>query len=145
MHDERRTHEHSLISAFIVSEKRARILESLDHPKRRRKFLDTLYHFRDLDPRWIQPIPAGEHTPSAIASRLRRLGAPADCWIISSNPDLDGRSLDLIDALTQIVGRGEGAILSCLPGELAYFEGEDAGYRLTLCRPPRRAGENLTG
>jgi hypothetical protein len=32
--------------------------------------------------------------------------------------------MELLAALKQIVGNGTGTVLSCIPGRLAYFEGE---------------------
>jgi len=32
--------------------------------------------------------------------------------------------MDLLAALKEIVGRGWGTVISCLPGQLGYFEGE---------------------
>ncbi len=41
----------------------------------------------------------------------------------------------LTDALAAVVGRGFGTILVCIPGSLAYYEGEDPGERYILERP----------
>jgi hypothetical protein len=50
------------------------------------------------------------------------MGAPETCHVIGG--EHDGKDMDLLTALKQIVGYGTGTVLSCLPGKLAYFEGE---------------------
>src|SRR6266851_942815 len=54
-----------------------------------------------------------------------RFGALEDVWVISDDSTFDSQECDLEEALTHIWGRGIGSILSCVPGKLAYFEGEE--------------------
>jgi hypothetical protein len=65
---------------------------------------------------------------------LRAHGAPADCYVLSEKKDLDGHTVPLEAALDAVVGRGMGALLSCIPGRLGYFEGEVSGERYVLER-----------
>jgi hypothetical protein len=51
------------------------------------------------------------------------LGAPETCHVISEG-ELDGKEMDLASALKEAVGNGVGAVISCVPGRLGYFEGE---------------------
>lgn len=44
--------------------------------------------------------------------------------------------MDLSDALIQVIGRGQGTFISCIPGELAYFEGEEPRERHICRRKP---------
>jgi hypothetical protein len=62
---------------------------------------------------------------------LKSKGAGLTCWVISEDPDIDGREIDLRTALEKVSGRGIGTVLSCIPGKLAYFEGEDETLLLT--------------
>ena len=50
------------------------------------------------------------------------MGAPETCHVIGG--EHDGKDLELLTALKQIVCYGTGTVLSCIPGKLAYFEGE---------------------
>ena len=50
------------------------------------------------------------------------MGAPETCHVIGGKHD--GEDVELLTALKQIVGYGTGTVLSCVPGKLAYFEGE---------------------
>jgi hypothetical protein len=52
------------------------------------------------------------------------------CWVISEEGDLDGKELLLSKVMQEILGRGMGTFLSCLPGRLAYFESEDGRWIL---------------
>ena len=69
---------------------------------------------RLIEPRYQHPLD--------IASILRTIGAPETCHGIGGKHD--GEDMELLTALKEIVGYGRGAVLSCIPGKLAYFEGE---------------------
>lgn len=127
-------HEIALINAFILPAKRTRLIQFLRSPKRRAKVLARLYHFRDLDPRFLVEIAPSDQHADAIATLLTERGAPSQCHLISSDRDLDGQDLPLIEALKQIVGFGEGTLVSCIPGRLGYFEGESPKDRFILER-----------
>lgn len=43
---------------------------------------------------------------------------------MSSDADLDGREMPLVDALEAVEAGYAGTFLSCLPGQLAYFRSE---------------------
>ena len=126
--------EAALIRAFIVPTKQERLVELLGRPKRRQDVLRTLYHFRDLDPRFISRIPAAQDTAEGIAALLRSKGAPDLCYAISTDSEIDGKTVPLDEALTRIKGFGDGTLLSCVRGSLGYFEGEERGERYVLER-----------
>ena len=128
-------HEVAFVRAFIVAAKQERLVELLAKPKRRRDVLRTLYHFRDLDRRFMTKVPPAEQTASGIETLLRARGASELCHAISTDESLDGKTVSLRDAITRITGRvGHGTLLSCLPGHLGYFEGEESGERYVLER-----------
>jgi len=127
-------HEVALVHAFIASERRERYLALLASPRGRAKLRAGLAHLRDLDPHYARPLPPGEQTPDAIARLLRARGAPAECVLLAEQRALDGRRLPLAEALVAVVGRGMGALVSCLPGRLAFYEGEEPGERYILER-----------
>ena len=127
-------HEAALIRAFVVPGKRERVVELLSKAKRRQDVLRGLAHFRDLDPRFQVEISPAAQTASAIEQLLRKRGAPSECYLISEDASLDGRVLLLTEALGAIVARGMGTLLSCIPGRLAYYEGENQRDRWLLER-----------
>lgn len=118
-------HEELTIRAFIEKARQERVLFLLAHPKRRRAFTSELAHFKWLDERFASPIDPKWCTAAGIAARLREKGAGPTVRAISEDPEIDGKELKLEDALEFILGREIGTILSCIPGKLAYFEGED--------------------
>lgn len=130
-----RNHEEAVIRAFILPTKRERFIEFLATAKNRKKFTDSLPHFRSFDPRFASPVPWNPSSDGKLPARydqgienIKRLlqskGAGPTCWVISEDPAIDGKELELGEALRYLCGRG-GTILSCIPGKLAYFEGED--------------------
>jgi hypothetical protein len=127
-------HAAALFQAFVLPHRRDRYAELLKSPKGRAKLRAALPHLRDLDPQYARPIKPSNLNAAAIADELRARGAPKECYVVSESSKLDGQILSLDDALDAVVGRGAGALISCLPGRLGYYEGEDPGERYILER-----------
>jgi hypothetical protein len=137
-------HEEATIRAFVVRERQERFIYLLADSKRRRKFLKELGHFRWFDARFASAVPWkvdptlslwGRHTQGieSIRRLLKAKGAGQFCWAISHKREVDGQELELGAALEDLAGQSMGLILSCVPGRLAYFEGEEQS--LLLSRP----------
>lgn len=122
--------EQSLIAAFMKRSKRNRYREILSNPRLRRKFTHELAHFTDFDPKYRLPIPSNKLFINNIAIELKKRHSPNIIFAISEDPALDQKELPLVEALEQIVGRGMGAVLSCIPGRLAFVETEDERFIL---------------
>ena len=120
------------IEQFIIPAKRDRYFSLLQSKKGRRKLLDRLNHSRDLDMRQADSLPSNAQTVNQVEALLKSKGASNRCHVISSNPDLDGSDMLLHDALEQTLGMGSGTIISCIPGKLVYFEGEEQNERYIL-------------
>ena len=127
-------HEEYLFKRFIVPAKRKRYHELLSSERGRRKLIRNLDHFKDLDERYIQSLPAKLHQPKLIEDLLKQKGAPSECHVMSSNDELDGQDLALGEALQDTIGKGFGTFLSCISGKLAYYESEEANFRYLLQR-----------
>ena len=127
-------HEEALIRAFVRAERRPRLLELLGNRNGRAKLRASLAHFRDLDSRFVECVPPSKQRAEAIEAILRAKGASDTCHVVSEEESLDGRDLPLGAALARIVGSGMGALVSCIPGRLGYFESEEAGERYILQR-----------
>ena len=123
-------HEPHLIRAFILPQRQSRYLELLANPRRRRDLTRELSHFKHLDPNYAFNLPPGRKWAIDICELLKSKGAPKICYAVSEEDDLDGKELDLGDALDTIVGAGIGTFLSCIPGKLGYFEDEDGRFIL---------------
>ena len=127
-------YEAEFIKQFVKPERRRRYLSLLDTRTGRRKLTEALNHFKDLDPRYARLLPPNAQTVNQIEALLKRKGAPERCHVTSSNAHIDDREMPLSEALEQTVGYGSGTILSCIPGKLAYFEGEEQNERYILER-----------
>jgi hypothetical protein len=124
--------EAALISTFVNGAKRKHLIEILANPKRRHRATVTLSHFSDFDPSLVRRLGGDAQTPAEIEGALRSLGAGEHCHVISANRAIDGKHLPLKSALEKVVGQRMGTLLSCVPGELAYYEGEDPADRCIL-------------
>lgn len=126
--------EATLISTFVNGAKRKHLIEILANPKRRHRATATLAHFNDFDPSVVVPLGSEVQTPAAIEDALHSRGAGESCHVISENRAIDGKHLPLKTALEKVVGQGKGTLLSCVPGELAYYEGEGPAERCILAK-----------
>ena len=119
-------HEESLVRAFILKNRQERSLYLLSDPDRRLKLTVMLAHFRWLDERFARPIlPTEAFRIPELAALLRKRGAGDTVWAISQDREIDGRKLELVDALTRTWGSDRGTFLSCIPGKLVYFKEEE--------------------
>jgi hypothetical protein len=117
--------ELGFVNTFIVRAKRERYAMFVSSPRRRRTFLQALYSFSDFDPRFIVP---DSGTNDWLVAELRRRGAGTDCYVISADPELDGTTMPLEQAVADIVDLKDATIIVCIPSRLAYFQGEDSHH-----------------
>lgn len=118
---DRDSHEQGL-ALFLDPVHRPRFREALRSPKLREKLRAKLYHFAWLDERYSREVPT---RPAAeMAKYLRELGSHSTCFVVSSDEDLDGTEMPLLDALLRVLGDDDGALLSCVPGRLGVYSGE---------------------
>lgn len=119
-------HEQEFVESFVQRARRERVRLGLANPKKRRKFVDEFAHHGTyiLAPECVRRIEPSQQHPDSIYAILRGLGAPDTCYLISEDSNFDGKEIELLAALKQIVGYGMGTVISCLPGRLGYFEGE---------------------
>ena len=110
--------------------KRDRYREIFSDSRLRQKFTSQLTHFKDFDPQYRLPIPSNRLFVNNIARELNKRHSPKIVFAISEDPALDQKKVPLVQALEQIVGRGMGTILSCIPGRLAFVETEDERFIL---------------
>jgi hypothetical protein len=131
---EREEHERGL-ARFLVGEWRARFRESLAPGKRRDTSRSQLPHLSHLDPRFTTPVSA--ESAAELGALLREKGAGDECYLLSEDPELDGRALPLGEALAQIVDGGSehATFVSCVPARLAYFHEEEPTHRYLLELP----------
>lgn len=129
--------EEAFVKAFLLSEKRARFLEYLGNPKRRREALVKLNHALPYLPEFATEVPAEQDFPEELEKLLKARGAGPTCHVLAGGLKADGRELPLREALNLICLHEFGALLSCLPGRLAYYRPEAPRPGILLERPPR--------
>lgn len=125
-------HERAFVESFVAKERRKRWLELLSRPKHRRKLTDSLAH---PHPAWFQskfvrPIAPAQSSAAGILRLLQDKGAGRVCWVISEDPKMDAREMDITLLIPDVVGYGMGVIVSCLPGRLAFVESEEGRFLL---------------
>jgi hypothetical protein len=125
--------EEATIRAFVVREKRDRLVSLLSTPKHRDKVMGKFNDFRGWDPRFVQPLPSSAN----VLSILVKAGATGRCHIISGDRTLDGADLPLAQAVAAAELYSFASILCCVPGQLAFFSDEIYAprVRLLLRRP----------
>jgi hypothetical protein len=131
--------EHELgLAAFVAARRRARFRASVSSSKARARLRRQLGHFRDFDERFQIEVPAlaADAERRWILKTLADGGAPNTCHLLSEDSALDGQSLDLTEAINTVSARGIGTLISCIPGRLGYFEGENPRDRCVLRRRP---------
>jgi len=84
----------------------------------------------DFDPKYRVPIPSNKLFADNIARELQRRRSPSLVFVISEDARLDQRELPLLEALNEVVGKGMGTVLSCIPGRLVFVETEDERFIL---------------
>lgn len=129
-------HEQAMVKAFVVRGRQERFSSLLSSVRNRKKFTSELAHFRWFDGRFATAVPWKVDPSRKLWDRhiqgienvlrlLRSKAAGHTCWVISEDSKIDGQELPLESTLEDVIGSGMGTILSCIPGKLAYFEGED--------------------
>ena len=71
-----------------------------------------------------------EQNPSEMLRILKAKGASDTCYALIEDDQLNGRKVLVADALEIVMAHGMGTFLSCIPGQLAYFEDEDCRWIL---------------
>jgi hypothetical protein len=59
------------------------------------------------------------------------MGGTDNCWVFGNY--IDGRQMQLEEALDALIGTRAGTIISCVPGRLAFFENDDERVILHRC------------
>jgi len=123
-----------LVQSFFVKRVQERVLHELFTPKKRDMALQRLDHryLSMLKNDYLIEIKPPNSWPDDTYDLLKQHGAPDTCYCLSENELISGKTLPLREALEHAIGFGFASIISCIPGELAYFEAEQS-----LGPPPR--------
>lgn len=124
--------EEAILRGFIRRERVDRWVALLKSKPRRNKLRGELAHRFEFDGRYMRALSREEDSVQGLYALLRELGAPEDCYLMSEG-GYDGSEMELLEALELVYATGTGTVISCVPGKLAYYEGED--WRIILERP----------
>lgn len=126
--------EEAFTKAFILSEKRARFIQGLNDPRKRREQLAQLSCKLPFLPALGSEVPSTQDFPEELETLLKAKGAGPTCHVIVDGLKADGRELPLREALNLVCLHDRGAILCCLPGSLAYYKPQSPGPGILLER-----------
>lgn len=117
-----------LVQSFFVKRVQERVLHELFTPKKRDMALQRLDHryLSMLKNDYLIEIKPPNSWPDDTYDLLKQHGAPDTCYCLSENELISGKTLPLREALEHAIGFGFASIISCIPGELAYFEAEQS-------------------
>lgn len=124
------------ILAFLTPEARNRAQALLNSKRGRAKWVSSLAHSQRAirkDVRIRLPV---DVTADRLLTTLRSEKAPDLCLVLSENASLHENMLELSTVLQRVIGRGLATFVSCIPGQLAYLEGEEPNSRYVLQRVP---------
>ena len=112
------------IDTFFIKEKKDRAKYELSSKKKRRDFvwkISEKYIRGECLSKLDGPIESSE----SVFKYLVKKGYPKECYVLSIDENIDGKTLPLSTALCQIVGYGPALIL-CGYGKLGYLECEQS-------------------
>lgn len=124
MSPENNSHERKAAESFLSKETAIRFATLCSDPKGREKLRKYLGQGLKFRVEAVIPIPASKQVSESIHSELLARGAPDECFLISESSKLDGKKMKLKLALDIVVAGGFVSIVSCIPGVLAFYEGE---------------------
>jgi hypothetical protein len=130
-------HEAAFVKGFIASAKQARWAQYLSNAKRRKEILNQLNHNLPYVPELGTEVPDRQDYPAELERLLKAKGAGPTCHVMVDGLKIDGRELPLAEALNHICMHESGAVLSCIPGRLAYYKPESPNRGVILERISR--------
>lgn len=134
---DRAEQESAIVKAFILPERRARFLEVASTRKIKRKgsltprelkrdgkyrqMLANLEHW--FDPRCKQFLITANDQHSEAKSKLAKLGASGDAYVMSEDHMIDGRTMDTEEIFSCLArSHAYGTLVVWLEHEAAYYE-----------------------
>jgi hypothetical protein len=126
-------HELLLISSFVYKERQDRYKNLIATSKGRKKFRTYIAHFKDLDSKNYTLINNCQ-SYLQLYHLLKSNGAPDTCYLISEHSDYDMKNLHLLQATENLFNSGISYFISCIPGKLIYYEGEELHQKILLSK-----------
>jgi hypothetical protein len=137
----REEHLAAFYSAFLAKRYRKTALEELARSQKnvRQKFcptgssLDALGQL--LDERYCQLLPKGNAQQHRdVVHRAIAKYKLTNCYVLAEHGPYDQQQVNIKEALEKIVSSGHTALISFVPGKVAYLEGHSPGERYLCVR-----------
>jgi len=122
-------HEIAFIKSFVDKDKQERLLILVQ--KNRNKFRSLIPHKIEINKKYASFLDKQEDK-EFIYQSLKKYGAPDICHVICENSKYDNIEMNLREGLHELFTVDFGYIISCIPGKLAYYQGEDSYNRAIL-------------
>jgi hypothetical protein len=135
MMGESQVHELLAAKRFFIPNRRARLVYCFESgsDKQRWSALRDFEQSVTLDPRYMQSV--ANRTAETIVQQLEEYGATGTCYLVSNDlHGLDGKTMSLPDGILSAYNSPSGTMVSCIAGQLAYFDGEDENDRWIIRR-----------
>jgi hypothetical protein len=120
--------EIKVIKKFINKPKQDRYIQFVSSPKNRHKFIKDLSHFKFLKWDLFNEVKGSEEQIILQALQKNSL-SDKTCYVISKNSNIDKKTLNTREAISETVGYGMGTILVFGDADMIFFEGEPINSR----------------
>ena len=120
--------EAKVIQRFVNKDKQERYLGFVSAPKNRWKFTNELPHFQDFKWNLFEPLDKNEEF-TILAGLKRNNLHQKSCYIISFDPEIDTKEIDVSEAIAQIINYNMGTILVFGNAEMIVYGGEEVKSR----------------
>ena len=120
-----------VIRNFVVKHRKERYLAMTEKPNKWDGYgFGELAHFtHNLDLRFCKKIPSGSQHVSYVLAEIKLLTATTECYIMHETQELDGKWMDLEEALNKVLGQNLGAFIIIDNGAIIYHESETVKER----------------
>ena len=120
------------VAEFVDKVQQSRIRKLASNFKQHKKLFSMFHHKLKIDESSQRLLIGAEGFPDKIEAILKSYGAPDKAFVLAAGVDARDSEINLRDALDKIVGMGDGAVISCAAGKLAFWESGDMNYRYIL-------------
>jgi hypothetical protein len=120
--------EAKVIQRFVKKDKQERYLGFVSSSKNRWKFTKELPHFKDFKWNLFEALDKNEDFTILTALQGSNLHGKS-CYVISFDPEIDTKEMDVSDAIAQIINYNMGTILVFGDAEMIVYGGEEVKSR----------------
>ena len=120
--------EIKVIKKFVDKTKQDRYIQFVSSSKNRHKFISDLSHFNFFKWDLFEAV-KGNEEQTIIQALQKNAVADKTCYVISENTNIDTKTLDTKEAISETVGYGMGTILVFGDADMIYFESETMNTR----------------